>query len=81
MEPSLGIDLKAKLLSLSGLPPPTHRTTPHHTTPLQVIGNVVHVTSAGVVAAWWFGRDSTSTVSSSLGRATGPSFGSICLGR
>lgn len=59
----------------------------------QVIKNVVHVTTAGVVGSWWFapmGDPSSSTcccstshpsvTASSLSRAMTYSFGSICFG-
>mmetsp|Transcript_10428 Transcript_10428/g.28392 ORF Transcript_10428/g.28392 Transcript_10428/m.28392 type:complete len:536 (-) Transcript_10428:646-2253(-) len=50
---------------------------------IQVIINVVHVTTAGVVGEWYFqGRDrmSASPTTNSLKRAMTTSFGSICLG-
>lgn len=52
----------------------------------QVIMNVVYVSCAGTVAAWWFGKDvdeageDASPVGKAFQRAMGPSFGSICLG-
>ena len=51
----------------------------------QVVQNVVHVTTAGVVGSWWFapmGDPSccSPTVTSSLSRAVTYSFGSICFG-
>ena len=51
----------------------------------QVVQNVVHVTTAGVVGSWWFsplGDPSccSPTVTSSASRALTFSFGSICFG-
>ena len=51
----------------------------------QVIINLVHVTTAGVVGTWWFVPDEASSccssaITSSFIRATTYSFGSICFG-
>mmetsp|Transcript_11583 Transcript_11583/g.17007 ORF Transcript_11583/g.17007 Transcript_11583/m.17007 type:complete len:540 (+) Transcript_11583:101-1720(+) len=49
----------------------------------QVITNIVHVTTAGVVGTWWFtpiAEPSSRNITSSLGRALTYSFGSICFG-
>lgn len=51
----------------------------------QVLQNLIHVTTAGVVGTWWFVPDEASTccsraISDSLFRATTYSFGSICFG-
>ncbi len=49
----------------------------------QVISNIVHVTTAGVVATWYFLHPQStpsSAVCGSFKRATTTSFGSICFG-
>lgn len=51
----------------------------------QVVQNVLHVTTAGVVGAWWFTPLAnpsccSTTITSSLRRALTYSFGSICFG-
>ena len=51
----------------------------------QVLANVVHATTAGVVGTWWFNPNEANVccsgaVTSSFSRATTYSFGSICLG-
>lgn len=51
----------------------------------QVLSNVVHVTSAGTVATWWFVPFEAASywskaVRDSFSRATTYSFGSICFG-
>jgi hypothetical protein len=46
----------------------------------QVIINVGHVTTAGVVASWWFQPSATDRTRGAFKRATTTSFGSICFG-
>ena len=46
----------------------------------QVLKNVAHTTTAGVVAAWWFQTDNKAPTRNALSRALTTSFGSICLG-
>jgi len=51
----------------------------------QVCMQVVHVTSCGAIATWWFQPERctgccSGAVTASIGRATTTSFGSICLG-
>ena len=46
----------------------------------QVIKNVSHTTTAGVVAAWWFQTDRKHATKRAFVRAITTSFGSICLG-
>eukprot|EP00808_Paulinella_micropora_P022342 g47719.t1 len=46
----------------------------------QVIINIGHVTTAGVVATWWFVPHNTSPTCGSFKRATTTSLGSICFG-
>lgn len=45
-----------------------------------VIWNVCHVTYAGVFGRWYYGKDRDGALMPSLQVATGPSFGSICMG-
>eukprot|EP00457_Paulinella_chromatophora_P005441 gb/GEZN01005458.1/.p1 GENE.gb/GEZN01005458.1/~~gb/GEZN01005458.1/.p1 ORF type:complete len:491 (-),score=64.84 gb/GEZN01005458.1/:276-1748(-) len=46
----------------------------------QVIINIGHVTTAGVVATWWFAPNNPSPTSGALKRALTTSLGSICFG-
>ena len=51
-----------------------------HTARPQVIRNVVHCTTAGTVASWWFIQSAPSPTLGALKRSLTTSFGSICLG-
>lgn len=46
----------------------------------EVLKNIVHVTTAGVAATWWFFAEPRSPTSASFKRATTTSLGSICFG-
>jgi len=47
---------------------------------LEVLRNIGHTTTAGVVATWWFNPSATTATWPSFVRATTTSLGSICLG-
>lgn len=47
---------------------------------MQVARNVVHTTTAGTVASWWFQPHNDSPVGGAFKRSVTTSFGSICLG-
>jgi hypothetical protein len=46
----------------------------------EVLRNIAHTTTAGVVATWWFNPAATAATWPSFVRATTTSLGSICLG-
>lgn len=47
---------------------------------LEILKNISHVTTAGVVAMWWFLPEAPSATCSAFKRSLTTSFGSICLG-
>jgi len=47
---------------------------------MEVLRNIGHVTTAGVVATWWFQPLATSATCGAFKRATTTSLGSICFG-
>lgn len=46
----------------------------------QVLSNISHVTTAGVVASWWFQPNAENPTKQAFRRATTTSLGSICFG-
>ncbi|CEO94759.1 unnamed protein product (mitochondrion) [Plasmodiophora brassicae] len=47
---------------------------------LEVLSNIVHVTTAGVAASWWFFPDLSHSTRASFVRASTTSLGSVCFG-